>query len=950
MVAIKDPKPEPRTAALELPASSGWLDSSVTRRSFLRSTGALAAAAYFGGSFFVENEALAANFGNPVLIETDPRVEIKYSVCQGCHGGCGIRCKIVEGVLVKIDGNPYHPNNLEQHLPYATEPQAARLTPARICAKGAAGMQTLYDPYRLKDPLKRVGPRGSGQWQTITWEQAFAEIGSRLSAVRDLNTPIDPTSPELGTKVNQVLFSPGRNQQAAFNDRFWKKVFGTVNSKLDHTSICEASHHVAHELVTGMGIASSTKNHTKPDLANAQFVLWFGADPCSANFPFVPIARKLIDFVERGGKLYVVDPRCNVAASKGTWLPIKPGTDAALALALGRHIVDNNLYNVAFLRRPHDGAANPTGELNVTDATLLVKIVSGRPAAFLRADEAGIPGGTSSDFVVWSGGAAVKYNTVDAAELLPGQVVVNGITCKTAFQLYVERVREMTVEEYAAICGFDVVTIQSLATQLAAAGRRGNVTMYRGPVQHTNGTYSGLAILALNLLIGNFNWKGGLAFGGGGWRTSYSGAPYDPDTVPGGVTDSGVQITRAKSKYEDSSEFARNGYPARRPWFPIATHGNYQEIIPSIEDAYPYAAQALILYWNGIPYSTPAARAAYERVAADESKLPLIVAIDIAMGEATVWADYVLPDSTYFERWTVVGVAPTILTKCSGVRQPVVGSLDGNMNYTPVLPNTKSLEDILIGLAKAAGWPVGLDRAWDYWRQVITNMADDDNGPGLDYVLARGGRFEGYESAYDGEKLKARFSGRLYFFSEKLAKTHDSMTGEYFDGLGKHEPIRDVRGGVLEPSDSGYPLQLVTYKQAWHTQMHTMRYPWLASIQPGNFVELNSADAAARGIRTGDAVLLSSHSHPNGIAGRALVTETVRPGVVAVSHHFGHWEMSSRPHRVDGVDTAYDATRSAGIQSTPIMRLDPSSGNVTLQDKIGGSASFFDTSVQVTKV
>lgn len=950
MVAINDARADARATARALPVCGGRLDSSMTRRTFLKTTGALAAATYFGCSFFTENEALAANFGNPVLVETDARVEIKYSVCQGCHSGCGIRCKVIDGVLVKIDGNPYHPNNLEQHLPYSTDPQTARLTPARICAKGAAGMQTLYDPYRLKDPLKRAGPRGSGQWQTITWEQAFSEIGAALLALRDLDTPIDPAAPELGKRVNQVLFSPGRNQQAPFNDRFWKKVFGTVNSKLDHTSICEASHHVAHELMTGMGIASATKSHTKPDLANAEFVLWFGADPCSANFPFVPIARKLIDFVERGGQLYVVDPRCNVAASKGTWVPINPGTDAALALAIARFLIDNHLYNAGFLRRPHDQAANPTDELNVTDATLLVKLADGRPAAFLRADEAGIPGGASSDFVVWSGAAAVQYNTVDVADLLPGPVIVNGISCKTVFELFAERVRERTLGEYAAVCGVDVATIQSLATQLAAAGRRGNVTMYRGPVQHTNGTYTGLAILSLNLLVGNFNWKGGLSFGGGGWRTNFGGAPYDPDNVPGGVAESGVQITRAKSKYEDSSEFAQNGYPARRPWFPIATHNTYQEIIPSIEDAYPYPAKALILYWNGIPYSTPAARAAFERVAADEGQLPLIVAIDIAMGEATAWADYVLPDSTYFERWTVVGVAPTILTKCSGVRQPVVGSLDANMNYTPVLPNTKTLEDILIGLAKTMGLPVGLDRAWDYWRQVITNMAVDDNGPGLDYVLARGGRFDGYENAYDGDRLKARFSGRLHFFSEKLAQTRDSMTGEYFDGLGRYEPIRDAAGSALNPTDAQYPLQLVTYKKAWHTQMHTMRYPWLASIQPGNFVELNSADAAARGIRTGDSVRLSSRSHPSGIVGQALITETVRPGVAAVSHHFGHWEMSSRPHQVNGVTTAYDATRGVGIQSTQVMRLDPSLGNVTLQDKIGGSASFFDTGVQVTRV
>lgn len=929
----------------------GWLDPEIDRRSFLKTVGMLAAGATVGGFFFRENEALAANFGNPVLVETDSKVEIKYSVCQGCHGGCGIRCKVVDGVLVKIDGNPYHPNNAEPHLPYATDPEAAKLTPARICAKGAAGMQSLYDPHRLKEPLKRVGSRGSGQWQTITWEVALAEIAAGLAPLRDVSTAIDSAAPELGPKANQVIFSPGRNQQVQFNDRFWGKVFGTINSKQDHTSICEASHHVAHDLMTGQGITASTKNHTKPDLANSKFVLWFGSDPCSANFPFVPIARKLIGMIHEGGTLYVVDPRCNVAASKGTWVPIKPGTDAALALAIGRHILDNGLHNAAFLRRPHDGAANPTGELNVSDATLLVRIVNGHPLAFLRADEAGIAGGTSSDFVAWSAGAGVKYNTVDSAELLPGAVTVNGISCKTAFELYAERVREKSLEEYAGICGVDVEIVRKLGNELIAAGRQGCVTMYRGSVQHTNGTYTGLAVLALNLLIGNFNWKGGLSFGGGAWDPTggYTGAPYKPGDVPGGVSSTGVQINRAKAKYEDSTEFGSKGYPAKRPWFPLANYANYQELIPSIEDQYPYSAKALILYWNGIPYSTPAARATFERVVADESKIPLVVAIDIAMGEATVWADYVLPDTTYFERWSVVGVAPTILTKTSGVRQPVVGTLDADMRYTPVLPNTKMLEDVLIGLASAAGWPVGLSSAWDFYRQLIANVAAQDGGPSVGDVLARGGRFEDADKAYDGEKLARRFSGRVYFFSEKLAKTHDSITGSYFDGLGKYEPPADVKGNSIESQDGAFPLQLVTYKLGWHTQMHTIRYPWIVSIQPENFVELNSVDAQARGIHSGDTVYITSPSSPQGLAGRARVTETVRPGVVAVSHHFGHWQMSSRPYKVNDTNSSYDATRGTGIQSTQIMRVDPQLGNVTLQDKIGGSASFYDTRVQVAK-
>jgi tetrathionate reductase subunit A len=951
---------------MKLEQSATLLKKGVSRRSFLKLTSTLAAGTAFAGVFFRVNEAKAANFGNPILVDTDPRVDIKYSVCQGCHGRCGLKAKVVDGVLQKIEGNPYHPCNLEQFLPYATDPETVRAESGRMCAKGLGGMQSLYDPHRIKQPLKRVGERGAGQWEAISWEQAFSEIAAKLVQYRDRVTLIDPAAPELGKKVNQIMFSGGRNQQSAFTDVFFKNIIGTVNSRHDHTSICEVSHHVAHELTTGWGdaapfLTSGYKDHSKPDLANAEFVLWFGTDPCSANFTFIAIARKFIEMAQRKGKFYVVDPRCNVAASKGNWIPIKPGVDAALALGIGRHIVDNNLYNTAFLRRPHDGAANPTGELNVSDATLLVKIEGGRPSAFLRASEAGIVGGTATDFVVWSGGAAKKFNTVDTADLLPGAVTVNGFTCKTSFQLYVERVRERTLSGWSAICGVPVATIQKLGNELAAAGRKGCVTMYRGSVQHTNGTYTGMAVLALNTLMGNYNWKGGLAFSAGGWSTGSS-----QNTVPGGVTESGTQITRVKAKYESSSEYAakvaasQNPYPARRPWFPLAGHYNYQEIFPSIEDEYPYAIKALILYWHGFPYSAPSARATFERVMSakvnGDYKLPLVVAIDIAMGEATAWADYVLPDTTYLERWTVVGLTPTTITKASPVRQPVVGTISANGDYVGVLPQAKTLEDILIGLGNAMN---ALDasvpkppwsNAWGYWGQAIKNMAENSGGPGRDYVLARGGRFADYTEAYDGDKLLNRFGGRIYFFSEKLATKHDSITGQWFDGMGKYEPVADMLGQSIATQDSALPLQLITYKMSWHSQMHTARYPWLMSVQAENFMEMNPVDASARNLRTGDRARLTSASNPAGVEGLVRVTNTVAPGVVAVSHHFGHWEMSSRAHRVNGTNTAYDASRGTGINANVVMRADPVFPNVTLQDRVGGSASFYDTRVEVVKV
>jgi anaerobic selenocysteine-containing dehydrogenase len=122
------------------------------------------------------------------------------------------------------------------------------------------------------------------------------------------------------------------------------------------------------------------------------------------------------------------------------------------------------------------------------------------------------------------------------------------------------------------------------------------------------------------------------------------------------------------------------------------------------------------------------------------------------------------------------------------------------------------------------------------------------------------------------------------------------------------------------------------------------------ALHPENFVDLSSTDAAALGVETGDKVRVSSASNPEGIVGRAWVTEGLRPGVVAISHSFGHWELGSRPAEIDGVRQPFDPSRGAGIQPTLIMRLDTKLGNVSLQSKIGGSVSFYDTRVKVAKV
>ncbi|MBI2000764.1 MAG: molybdopterin-dependent oxidoreductase, partial [candidate division NC10 bacterium] len=791
------------------------LNPDMNRRRFLLISGTLAAGA--GVRNLVKPapvSALVTGQNPPDATEVDAGVQVIMSACQNCHSRCGIMARVKDGVLLKIDGNPYHPNNFDpdERPPYSTSVDVAKKRPGRLCAKGQAGVQVVYDPYRIKQPLKRVGPRGSGQWKAITWEQAFQEIAAKLKPLRDRNTLIDPAAPELGPVANQVLYSAGRTIEGGFTDRVWGNGFGTINKREDHTSICETSHHVANELMTWDEKANrGRKNHFKPDIVEAKYIMLFGSSFLEANFPMVATARKLMDFRAKGGKYVVVDPRfSNTAALAHRWVPVKPGGDAALALGMARWMLENKKYDAKYLANANQAAAKASGEPTWTDATRLVVVDPSHADArrYLRADAIG---GKKENYVAWSGGGPKEI--ADAAlvgDMEPGEVTVAGRRCKTVFQLLKERVFSRSLAQYAADCGLSVDLIVTLAGEFAAAGKQAVTNAYRGAVQHTNGVYNQLSINILNTLTGNYDWRGGNGGGGGGYPEGSGVTPLG--TVPGGVSAKGIKLNRTVKQYEKDGPnlFKRDGgYPAKRPWFPYATHGNYQEVIPSAADGYPYPIKALITYWNAWPYSTPGLRKTFEDYVKDEKKLELFVAISLNMGEVAAFADYVLPDTTYLEKWAFPGMTPTILTKATPLQQPVVGKLDGKdigtapFNpdapnvYTPVLPNTKTVGDIHIGLAKTLGLPgVGekafqdgspLNTYWDFYKKGLQNLSKNTGKP-IGEIVAKGGVFEDPGNEYDGKYLKYKYGNVIKIYIEQLATTKDSMTGQYFDGLPQYDP------------------------------------------------------------------------------------------------------------------------------------------------------------------
>ncbi len=1041
------------------------------RREFIKN------AAFVGGSTLIASKLEGSQkLMNAIVRQADGYTSyplakpenVIYSVCLQCHTSCPIKVKILNGVAVKIDGNPYSPQNLLPQLSYETSPSKAAKHDGKLCPKGEAGIQSLYDPYRLRKVLKRDGPRGSNRWKVISFEQAVKEIveggylfkhvkgeeNRYVTGLKDiyklrdpkvmkqmkkdaklvakgkmsvaafkkkyskyLDTLISPDHPDLGPVNNQLVFMAGRIEHGRkeFTKRWLYDAFGSVNF-YEHTTICEQSHHIAYKASTkqySKGKWGHGKEHMKPDALNSEFIIYWGTGAFEANFGPTPMSEKITEGISTGRlKIAVVDPRMSKTAARAwKWLPVKPGYDAALALAMIRWIIENGRYDEKFLRAANKGAARKNGESSWTNATYLVRIEKDGPGKLLRASDLGL--GDEHTFVVTKDGkpVPVKPNSTTPVEGdLFFQGELNGIKVKTVFQLLKEEAFSRSMAEWSKLCGIPVKDIEEVSREYTSHGKKAAIDFYRGPVQHTNGYYNGLLIIALNLLIGNPDWKGGLSGGGGHWHEmgNKRKGPFNLKVMhPGKLGSFGVKITREKSHYEESTLF--NGYPAKRPWFPF-TGNVYQEILPSAKDGYPYKIKALILHKGTPGFAAPASHKNIE-ILTDLDAIPLFIASDIVIGETSMYADYIFPDAAIWERWGTPHVTPDVPTKTSKVRQPTVSPLTDVVTVFGEKMHIQ-METLLLAIAEKLGLAGygkdGFGEGWDFKRpedfylKMVANIAAGDKVGSevpdasrnelkvfktarrhLDratfdyekwmkavgdkwwrkvvYVLNRGGRYENFTNKFIGDgKLVHKFGKMFNLYFEPVALARNSMTGNRFSGIGIFEPIKDARGRELD--DREFPLMLITYKEIYGGQSRTIGDYWLTQIfAPENYILIHPETAQEFGLGDGDFAKIVSPTNPEGVwdlkngekvpvAGKVKLTQGVRKGVVAVSWSYGHWAYGANDVVVDGKVIKGDRRRKTGLCPNSVMRVDPYLKNVTLEDPIGGSASYFDTRVKLVKI
>ncbi len=1008
-----------------------------------------------------------------------------YSSCLGCNTGCGIKVKVLDGVAAKIDGNPYNPFTLSPHLPMSAPlAQAAKLDSA-ICPKGQAGHQGAYDPYRIRKVLKRAGRRGENRWTSIPFDQAvdeivnggrlfshvpgeetrvvaglrelralrdpgaFEEMGADVAKIRkrkmtvdefkakhaaNLGALVDPDHPDLGPKNNQFVYFWGRKKggRSDLAKRF-TDAFGTVNAH-GHTTVCQGSLYFACKAMSeqwdGKGFRDGQKFYWQADLENSEYVVFVGANLFDGNYgPPNRTPRITQRIVDGKLRLAVVDPRFSKLAAKspGTWVPVKPGTDAAFAMGVTRWILDNDRFDARYLANANKAAAAADGESTWSNGAWLVRIgEDGEPGAFLRASEVGLAAkqapadaaakdGERDRLVVFAGGKPLAFDPNDPKDPVEGALFVNAvllspkgpIKAKSALQIMREVARQRTLAQWAAICGIEPRVIEDVARELTSHGKKAAVEMHRGPAQHTNGFYAISALMNLNLLLGNFDWAGGMiqaaAFNADG--TKAPAQPFDMRKLSPKVGKPfGLSVIRHDAKYEESTLFA--GYPARRNWWPLASDV-YEEILPSIADAYPYPVKVLYSYMAAPTYSLPAGQT---NVAAltDLERVPLYFASDIAIGVTSMYADYVFPDLHYLERWELQGSHPNMPVKVQPVRQPVIASANEIVKVfgeeQPI-----SYEALWLAFAERLGLPgfgkdgfapgQDLSRPDDLYVRLVANVALDGKEPVADAsdddlrlflearrhlpkevfdaarweriagpswrkvvtVLSRGGRFATQEASYEGERVANRYGKLVDLYQEKTAGTKDAFTGKRFFGLARWVPVADALD--REPKDlvRGHDLHLVTHRDVLMTKSRTASHPYLTDIEPENAVVLHARDARRLGLANGDRVRVVSATNPKGtwdlgngtvrpIEGAVRVTEAIRPGVVTFALGWGNWGDGASDVTIDGTVLDADPRRGRGLHANAAMWIDPHLGNTCMIDKVGGSVSFYDTRVKLVRV
>jgi anaerobic selenocysteine-containing dehydrogenase len=735
--------------------------------------------------------------------------------CPLCVSRCGATATIADGEFVALGPDPRHP------------------TGQALCVKGKAAPEIVRHPDRLLHPLQRTRPKGDPDpgWQRISWDEALDTVADRLRALAGESGP------------ESVVFGSASPSTSAMSDSIdWvqrlQRAFGTPNL-CGYAELCGWGRYFASLYTFG----ASVPGEYMPDLDAAGCILFWGYNPSASRLSH---ATSTVAALRRGARLVVVDPRrAGLATKADHWLRVRPGTDAALALAMTSVMIERGWYDDDFVRR-------------WTNAPLLVREDTGR---LLRAGDIGL-GDDASSYVAWDddGAAPVRYAPargradVDEARLaLSGArelATVDGtVTCRPVFDLVAEQCRELAPAVAEGVTGVPAAQIEAAARML---WEHRPVAFYgwSGLEQHSNTTQAVRAINQLYALTGDFDAPGG--------NVLFTAVPANPIA--------GLELLPPERAAKTLGVADRPLGPAR---FGFVTG---EALYNAALEGRPYRARALVNFGaNFVMAHGDSARGRSALAALD-----FFVHADLFLSPTAELADVVLPVTSAFESEALrigfeVSQAAQSLVQ---LRRPV----------SPPPGEARSDLQIVFALATRLGlgehfWDGDLDAAFAHQLAPSGVLLEQLRATPEGVRLPLTTRHRKYAETVDGVPLGfGTPSRRVELFSEVLAD-HGYPPLPQFE-----EPRTSPRS--RPDLARRFPLILTSAKSLWFCETQHRSVATLRAKVPDPQVEIHPETAAARGIAAGDWVRIET---PLGsIRSRAKLNASLDPGVVCGQH--GWWQ------------------------------------------------------------
>ena len=763
-----------------------------------------------------------------------------WSPGPGCHGGCGILVHVKDEKVIKVEGDPDHPWNQ-----------------GRLCSRCLSMTQYMYHKDRLKKPLKRVGERGEGKFEEISWDEAFDLIETKMKKIRDDHGAESfifhqGTGRDIGGWISMLAYAYGSP-----NWMFGLSGISCYTPRLMMMSITQGDFTVVdasqwHE-----------KRYDDPEYVIPETVTVWGQN-LPATCPDGFFGHWYVDLMKKGTQFLVIDPRCTWIASRAKlWLQLRPGTDAALALGFIHVMVKEDLINFEFIER-------------WTNSPFLVRI-DGKCTTLLKESDIN-KGGLETNFlahdpvsnsvVVWDT-QSQKYRSSDIRPSMEGEFeisLVDGskIKAKTVWTVYKENVEQYTPEMVSKITWVPADKIKKAARMYAKS--KPSALHWGLPIDTIPSTIpTSQAINHLWCLTGNLDNPGGNAIA----RYAFDVVTY-PYHAGGSVLSLPPEVAAKRigmNDYGPIKDF--------RAW------AQPDKVLEQIFSGDPYEVKGM---W--IQTANPIACKGMEPKKWHKAikKLDFTVCVDLFMTPTAILCDVILPAATFLEKdslraWWVPLNAIKKVVEVGECKSDIDINIELCKRFMKDFPyeNTEQLFDKLLKSADITYKDL-CDKTW---------MIPPKGHPSRPYFR--------HEKGLLREDKKPGFrtpSGKIELFSSWLEKWE-------LEPMPYHEepPYSPVSTPDLFKK---YPLILSTGRRMgpyFHSEHRQV--PWLREQQTDPVLEIHPDTAQKYGISNGEKVCVENWLGK--ITVRALLTPVIHPDIVMAEHGWWFPEKEGKEPSLFGV-------------------------------------------------